>query len=88
MQRFLLTNVGGTIKKEIMPKQFIKITKTNVHKNKVQKLCQDELNNLDQTVFPDLKEAIRFINMCFDHAISSYTGSAKKPELRNFSPKD
>lgn len=67
-----------------MAKQFIKKTKWHVTKNKVQELCQINLQELDHTLVPDLDEAKKLILKAFDRAINQYNGRAKLPELKSY----
>jgi hypothetical protein len=53
-----------------------------VTKNKVQKLCLDELKKLDQTLWPHFEDASNIISEAFLIGLEKYKGPAKLPELR------
>ena len=69
-----------------MKQQFIVITVQNVPKNKVQALCQERLQDLDQTLYNSLADAKFVIENRFKQSLNEYKGRAALPELKNFKP--
>jgi hypothetical protein len=67
-----------------MTKHFIKVTKTNGAKNKLQTLCIDKLTKLDQILCNSYPEAKEEVERHFYNALKAYAGTAKEPELRDF----
>jgi hypothetical protein len=69
-----------------MAKQFIKVDKWNLPKNKVQEVCQNELKKLNQTLWINFEDATHAITDKFDSALDKYQGKAKIPQLKQFRP--
>lgn len=69
-------------------KHFIKVGKTCQHKNKIQKSVLETLEKFDQTLWPSIEESAQAIRTEFKKTLDDYTGSAKKPDLQSFIPKD
>ncbi|MCH4828907.1 hypothetical protein [Flavobacterium columnare] len=67
-----------------MTKQFIKVTKENVAKNIVQRLCQEEIRKLDQTLWNGFVDAKIAVIKAKDTAINTYKGRAVRPILKEF----
>lgn len=67
--------------------QFIVITARNKPKNKVQALCQENLQGLDQTLYKSLNEARFVIENKFKQSLNEYKGPAVLPVLKSFKPK-
>lgn len=67
-----------------MAKQFIKKTKWHITKNRVQEMCQNNLQELDCSLVRNLEDAKKLIINAFNRAINDYNGRAKLPELKSF----
>ncbi|QYS89078.1 hypothetical protein [Flavobacterium davisii] len=71
-----------------MAQYFIRVSRTYSTKNKIQKICLNELKELNFSLASDLPSAKKAIKTVFEQALESYSGRAKHPELKQFDKGD